>query len=145
MAMDLAASVAQGMEFPSERVDDIRTAVAEATLNAIEHGNALDPDKAVLIALTSRQHELEICIEDQAHMPLRVQSESPSAGPATVEDRLAGRAHKRGWGIRLIRLLTDSVEFQSTDQSNTVRMVIRLPDRAGRPTEERMLSSGHRE
>lgn len=143
--MDLAASVAQSMAFPSERVDDIRTAVAEATLNAIEHGNALDPDKPVLIALTWRQHELEICIEDQAHTPLRVQADAPSAGTATVEDRLSGRAHKRGWGIQLIRLLTDAVEFDSTDQSNTVRMIIRLPNRDSRPRQDRMLSSGHRE
>ena len=42
VAVDLAASVARQMGFPSERVEDIKTAVSEATLNAIEHGNRLD-------------------------------------------------------------------------------------------------------
>jgi anti-sigma regulatory factor (Ser/Thr protein kinase) len=39
VAMSTAASVAELMGFPSDRVDNLKTAVAEACLNAIEHGN----------------------------------------------------------------------------------------------------------
>ena len=40
--MNTAASVARLMGFSDERVEDLKTAVAEACINAIEHGNKLD-------------------------------------------------------------------------------------------------------
>ena len=39
VAMRLAAEVAERMGFSPERIDDLRTAVSEACLNAIRHGN----------------------------------------------------------------------------------------------------------
>lgn len=39
VAIDAAASVAQLMGFSEDRIEDLKTAVDEACLNAIEHGN----------------------------------------------------------------------------------------------------------
>ena len=39
VAMNTAASAAQLMGFSEESVDDLKTAVAEACINSIEHGN----------------------------------------------------------------------------------------------------------
>ena len=47
VAMDFAASVAKSMNFPADRVEDLKTAVAEACTNAIEHGNKLDASMKV--------------------------------------------------------------------------------------------------
>ena len=52
VAMDSAASIAKMMKFPHERVEDLKTAVAEACLNAIEHGNKADASTKVSITLT---------------------------------------------------------------------------------------------
>jgi serine/threonine-protein kinase RsbW len=38
VAMECAASVAKKMGFTEDRIEDLKTAVAEACLNAIEHG-----------------------------------------------------------------------------------------------------------
>lgn len=39
IAMNTAASTARMMGFSDERVEDLKTAVAEACINAMEHGN----------------------------------------------------------------------------------------------------------
>ena len=39
VAMSTASAVAKLMGFREERIDDLKTAVAEACINAIEHGN----------------------------------------------------------------------------------------------------------
>ena len=42
IAMECSASVAKKMGFTEDRIEDLKTAVAEACLNAIEHGNKMD-------------------------------------------------------------------------------------------------------
>jgi len=123
-AMDVAAGVATRMGFPPERVDDIKTAVAEATINAIEHGNALDASQKVLIVLLPEGESLEINVQDQSPTPFPPDDESGTE--QTLDDRLAGLASTRGWGTFLIKSLVDEVEFSSTSEGNLVRMVIHL-------------------
>ena len=52
VAMNTAASVARLMGFSEERVDDLKTAVAEACINAMEHGNKLDESLSVGVVLS---------------------------------------------------------------------------------------------
>jgi serine/threonine-protein kinase RsbW len=121
-AMDLAASVARRMGFPPDRIEDIKTAVSEATTNAIEHGNHLDSDQRVLIVLAPEGQRLEIAVKDQSATPF------PVGGPDTprIEDKLAGLSNSRGWGMFLIKELVDEVEFTSSGSGNQVRMVVHL-------------------
>ena len=42
VAMAAAGSVAKKMGFTADRVDDLKTAVSEACINAIEHGHLKD-------------------------------------------------------------------------------------------------------
>ena len=120
-AMDLAGSVARRMGFPPERVEDIRTAVAEATTNAIEHGNGSDASRSVRIVLAPESARLEIDVRDDGRAAFE-----EHAGPPSLERKLAGEQNTRGWGTFLIKSLVDEVEFISTDDGNVVRMVIRL-------------------
>ena len=120
--MDLAASVARRMGFPPDRIEDIKTAVSEATTNAIEHGNKGDAEQKVLIVLAPEGERLEIAVKDQSSTPF------PSGGaPAPlIEDKLAGLSNSRGWGMFLIKELVDEVEFTSSGAGNQVRMVVHL-------------------
>jgi serine/threonine-protein kinase RsbW len=123
IAMDAATSLARRMGFPSERIDALRTALAEAVTNAIEHGNQQDDAMKVLVVLTVRQDELVVSVADQGRKILdpAIVRQNP-----TIEQSLI-KPDKGGWGIWLIRELVDEVEF-STDQggNNHVRMVIHL-------------------
>ncbi|HEU5314556.1 MAG TPA: ATP-binding protein, partial [Chloroflexota bacterium] len=121
-AMDLAASVARRMGFPPDRVDDIKTAVSEATTNAIEHGNKGATEQKVLVVLAPEGERLEIAVKDRSSTPFP----AASAASPRIEDKLAGLSNSRGWGMFLIKELVDEVEFSSTGNGNQVRMVVHL-------------------
>ena len=123
VAMDTAASLARRMGFVADRVEALRTAIAEAVTNAIEHGNAHDSEMRVLVMLTAKSDELVVSVADQGRKQLDQGSTTPAP---RIEDALA-RQDKGGWGIWLIRELMDEVEFTTAPSGgNQVRMVIHL-------------------
>ena len=123
VAMDTASSLARRMGFVDERVDALRTAIAEAVTNAIEHGNAHDSGMRVLVMLTARPDELVVSVADQGRKPL--DQDQTQLNPR-IEDAFA-KQDKGGWGIWLIRELMDEVEFTTAPTGgNQVRMVIPL-------------------
>jgi serine/threonine-protein kinase RsbW len=122
IAMDFAATVAKTMAFPADRIEDLKTAVAEACMNAIEHGNKSDAATRVGIRLTVGDDRLQIAVQDRGTGPAQIRNPD-------LESRIAGEAEARGWGIFLITNLMDEVSFESNDQGNVVKMIIYL-DRA---------------
>lgn len=123
VAMDAASSLARRMGFDINRIEALRTALAEAVTNAIEHGNEHDSSMKVLVMLTARSDELVVRVADQGRKPLG--KEQTMRNPR-IEDSMV-RADKGGWGIWLIRELMDEVEFTTAPSGgNQVRMVIHL-------------------
>ena len=129
VAMDVAASVAARMGFPPDRIDDIKTAVSEATTNAIEHGNRQDAAQKVVLVLVPEGERLEISVADHSPKPFAA-SPAPRRGRRIEKPDLAAKlqpgANTRGWGLFLIDALVDEVEFTSTGEGNHVRMVLHL-------------------
>jgi serine/threonine-protein kinase RsbW len=123
IAMDAATSLARRMGFHEDRVNALRTALAEAVTNAIEHGNEQDSAMKVLVMLTVRPDELVVSVADQGRKQLDQSKTSPKP---SIEESFT-KVDKGGWGIWLIRELVDEVEF-TTDPGggNQVRMVIHL-------------------
>jgi len=64
VAMSTASAVAKLMGFPEERVEDLKTAVAEACINAIEHGNRLNEKLSVGVVLSAGVDSLEVKVID---------------------------------------------------------------------------------
>jgi serine/threonine-protein kinase RsbW len=120
VAMDFAASVAKIMKFPHERIEDLKTAVAEACINAIEHGNKKAASTKVGIILTIGESELRVDVQDEG------KGMSP-VGKPNLKKKIEGKEKPRGWGIFLIKNLMDEVKFESKPEGgNVVRMVIHL-------------------
>jgi serine/threonine-protein kinase RsbW len=120
-AMEKAAQVAREMGFTEDRINDLKTAVAEACINAIEHGNELDDRTCIGITLTPGSSTLEVSVSDEGNGVKEVTAPS-------MENKIEGKdTSKRGWGVFLIKSLMDDVQFLS-DQGggNTVKMVIHL-------------------
>lgn len=123
VAMDTASSLARRMGFGDERIEALRTAIAEAVTNAIEHGNAHESGMRVLVMLTARPDELVISVADQGRKQL---DQDRTLLSPRIEDAFA-KQDKGGWGIWLIRELMDEVEFTTMPGGgNQVRMVIHL-------------------
>ena len=120
VAMDFAASAAKKMGFTGERVEDLKTAVSEACLNAIEHGNKMDSSMKVGIILNVEEMNLQVTVQD----------DGDKIGPVEIpriEDKIEGRSDRRGGGIFLIKNLVDEVKFESMPGGgNLVRMIIHL-------------------
>src|ERR1700685_4220371 len=64
VAMSTAASMAALMGFSEDRIEDLKTAVAEACINAIEHGNQLDNGLSVGVVLSTSDDELVVKVID---------------------------------------------------------------------------------
>jgi serine/threonine-protein kinase RsbW len=113
--MSAAAAVAQRMGFSLDRVDDLKTAVAEAVTNAIEHGNQHDVEIKVLIVLTIQEKSLALNVVDQGYQPI----------PHISLER-EPKLNNRGWGMFLIQNLMDEVEVVAQPGRNEIKMVIHL-------------------
>jgi serine/threonine-protein kinase RsbW len=123
-ALDFAARVARKMGFSSERIDDLTSALNEAIINAIEHGNGFDARKRVLILLVPRKDRLSVTVQDHAARPFP--RTVGTRDRSSIDEAIAGRAPARGWGAFLIRALVDEAEFSSTDRGNGVEMTMYL-------------------
>ena len=120
IAMDTAASMAKKMGFTEDRIEDLKTAVSEACLNAIEHGNKMDTSTKVGITLKAEESSLHVTVKDEGRG--MVKPSSPS-----IERKIKGKEKARGWGIFLIKRLVDEVKFGLGKKGgNVVKMIIYL-------------------
>jgi|GEM_PF-1520317 len=94
------------VEWPaSDRLDDIVTAVAEAAINAAEHGNRLDPGVPVEVDVHIGSHLLVCRVYDSGagFTPRFEAGGAPAPRPADRNET----GDPRGWGLTLINALAD--------------------------------------
>jgi serine/threonine-protein kinase RsbW len=121
VAMNTAASVAHIMGFADERIEDLKTAIAEACINAMEHGNKLDETLYVGVILSVSQDSLEIKVLDTGRGP------QGHAVTPDIDRKMHEEEATRGMGMFLIEALVDEVEWVSFPPTGSyARMVIRL-------------------
>jgi serine/threonine-protein kinase RsbW len=86
------------------RVEDIVTVVAEACLNAFEHGNRFSPVFEVRLRMTVQPTKYIFRVLDHGDGISR-------EAEASVGSDQWSQTNPRGWGLKLIRELSDRVEF----------------------------------
>jgi len=122
IAMECSASFARIAGFVQERIEDLKTAVSEVCLNAIEHGNKGRPEARVIVAMNFEDDTLSVFVRDEGSGI----SELPQK--PDVEKKLENLEAPRGLGIYLIKQLVDDVEFnQMTQDGHVVRIAMRRP------------------
>jgi anti-sigma regulatory factor (Ser/Thr protein kinase) len=118
-AEQVAAAVAEIL--PLARLERLKTAVAEATMNAMEHGNQYQPDVPVQIWVDESPAAVRVCIVDQGG------GQRFSVGDAEAPDleaKLSGLQSPRGWGLFLIQAMVDEMNVSSDDRHHTVELVM---------------------
>ena len=121
LAMDRVAEAIAVLGLETDKFEKVKTAVAEATMNAIEHGNKNDPDVPVVIAVTASDEQLRIRITDHGGG-----EEIPEKTAPDLDAKLRGEQTPRGWGLFLIKAMVDEMHVTSDDVHHTVELVINL-------------------
>jgi serine/threonine-protein kinase RsbW len=115
IARGAAEAHAEEIELAPERIEDLKTAVAEACMNAIEHGNNFERAVNVTVVMTITPDKLEVRVADVGRHPVPDPLPTPGGG------------EMRGWGMFFIQNLVDEMEItRLPDGGNQVRMAIYL-------------------
>jgi serine phosphatase RsbU (regulator of sigma subunit)/anti-sigma regulatory factor (Ser/Thr protein kinase) len=120
-AIERVSAAVAGLGLPTDRLERLKTAVGEATMNAMEHGNAYRPDAPVTIRVSTSTEHLKVEITD-----LGGEREIPEPVTPDLNAKLAGEQTPRGWGLFLIRNMVDELKTTNDGSRHTVELVLRL-------------------
>ena len=121
LAIDRVAEAVRGLGLPGPRLERLKTAVGEATMNAIEHGNHNRPELPVGVRVAASEAELSVRITDKGgDRPI------PEPGTPDLEAKLAGLQTPRGWGLFLIRNMVDELRTEGDEQHHVVELLVHL-------------------
>jgi serine phosphatase RsbU (regulator of sigma subunit)/anti-sigma regulatory factor (Ser/Thr protein kinase) len=120
-AMRRVSQAVQGLSLAGPTLERLKTAVAEATMNAIEHGNKNRPELPVFIQVQTSPQALSVRIIDHGGGQPIPEPEAPN-----LEAKLAGLQTPRGWGLFLIKSLMDEMHITSNETHHTVELILYL-------------------
>lgn len=128
LAIAQVAEVVADLGLSPARLEDLKTAVGEGAMNAIEHGNGNDPSKPVLLRASLAGRLLTVEIAD-------VGGDRPVPDPTALpmpdlEAKLEGRQTPRGWGLFLIRSMVDDLAIKAVPGGHVLVMTIHLDGRS---------------
>jgi len=113
----VASSIAEAMGLGKDKVDEIKLALIEACLNAFEHSKS--KEKKVHIKFKRTDDRLEIIIKDYG-----VGFDPSKIKEPKIEEKLKSPS-KRGWGLKIMRSLMDSVVINSHKGGTIITMTKR--------------------
>src|SRR5918994_7740328 len=94
LAMERVAEVVKEIGLSEQRLERLKTAGAEATMNAMEHGNRYRSEVPVVIEVLSSDVDLSVRINDQGG----IRDPAPDKEVPELEAKLEGLQTPRGWG-----------------------------------------------
>ena len=117
-AQNKASAVAESMDMSADKVDEVRMAVVEACINAIEHSGSSDDSLYLTFAVLgdAEPEILQITVADRG-----VGFDPEKVAEPRIESKLHA-VNKRGWGLKIIEGLMDSVEVRSSSKGTSVVM-----------------------
>lgn len=119
--MELVCVLIQPLKLSPAKAERVKTAVAEAALNAIEHGNNYRRDLPVQIDVAASQRALRIRITDQG-----ASGKQPVAEEPDLNAKLAETQSPRGWGLFLIKSMVDAMRIHESHDRHTIELVFNL-------------------
>jgi serine/threonine-protein kinase RsbW len=113
IAAQTVEEIARRHAFPPKAINQIKTALVEACINAAEH--SLSPDRKIYQRFVVDPNKITITVSNRG---VRL---ADKATEENVSDK--GR---RGWGLKLIKGLMDEVSIDQVDDGTRITMVKRL-------------------
>ena len=118
IAAHTVEQIARRVNFRPEAINQIKTALIEACINAAEH--SLSPDRKIYQRFRVENDRLVVTVASRGVVPasLAIQNGQQVDGRGEKEDAKS----RRGWGLKLIQTLMDEVEFERVDDGTQLRM-----------------------
>lgn len=108
VAMASSAALAKMGGIDAARIEDLKSAVAEACINAMQHGNKWRPEARVVVSLNLSDDRFTVSVTDQGDGVPDV-PEYPGI-MKIIEENVS----PRGLGVFMIQHLVDKVRFNQT-------------------------------
>jgi anti-sigma regulatory factor (Ser/Thr protein kinase) len=121
LVMDRVADFVSSVGLSGDRLDKLKTAVSEAAMNAIEHGNEGRAELPVAVRLETTPRLISVKISDQGG-----EKEIPEAQTPDLEAKLSGAQSPRGWGLFLIKNMVDEMHVSRDGSRHTVELILHL-------------------
>ncbi|MDH5643850.1 MAG: ATP-binding protein [Gemmatimonadota bacterium] len=115
-AVDLVVRQSHHTPVPEKLIEfNLRVALTEALVNAIQYGNNADPEKCVTVCVRESEDEVEVTVTDQGN----------GFDPACIPDPRTSECLKRpeGRGLFLIQQLVHDLTFN--ERGNSLCMKLR--------------------
>lgn len=117
-ASKTACAMGEHIQLSQDKIDEIQMAVVEATINAIEHSDAVDRKVNIhfhVLAPDGEPSGLQITVSDAGTgIPAEKMPKSDGSPPRVLE--------QRGHGLRIISGLMDAVDIRTDDHGTTIVM-----------------------
>jgi anti-sigma regulatory factor (Ser/Thr protein kinase) len=126
LALARVAGTVKDLGLSEARLERLKTAVAEATMNAIEHGNGNRAEIPVEVEVTQDGDAIIVAISDQGGEANAAPADN--AGEPEEPDllkKLDGAQSPRGWGLFLIRNMVDAMNVTTDGQRHTIWLTMR--------------------
>lgn len=127
LVMERVATAVAPLGLEQRRLERLKTAVSEAAMNAIEHGNQGRAELPVQVQVVASNGRLSVSITDKGGGKPIPEAETPD-----IEAKLAGLQKPRGWGLFLIKNMVDEMNVTTDDVHHTVELVVDLSGSAKR-------------
>jgi serine phosphatase RsbU (regulator of sigma subunit)/anti-sigma regulatory factor (Ser/Thr protein kinase) len=125
LVMDRVTEAVAPLHIEAQRLERLKTAVSEAAMNAIEHGNRGVAELPVKVRVSTTPEELSVTIIDQGGgRPI------PDAQTPDLEAKLAGAQNPRGWGLFLIKNMVDDLRATTDGAHHKIELILRLKGEA---------------
>jgi serine/threonine-protein kinase RsbW len=112
--------IARRFNFQPEAINQIKTALIEACINATEH--SLSTDRKIYQRIWLENDRLVVTVSSRGLRLPENYLETGAAGRSNGNQGGDNAKERRGWGLKLIRTLMDEVEFERVDDGTRLRM-----------------------
>jgi len=112
VALEGLDRLARHLGIAEEKIGEARIVVTEAIINAFEHAGAERPNVEVEFTMTPK--ELVVFVRDYG------KGFDPDAVEAPDITKKLTSESKRGWGLHLMKTLSDGFEIQSNSQGTRI-------------------------
>jgi serine/threonine-protein kinase RsbW len=121
IAMACSASFAEMFGFPKDRIEDLKTIVAEASINAMQHGNKGRVDAKVIVSMLYQDDTIRVWVTDEGD---GIKERPPDPD---IEKIIEADEALSGFGLFLIEQLADQVEYKkSADKGHVIQMALKM-------------------